>query len=376
MKLERSLKMWGHDTLTKDRKKLKDGNHVLDEFKDNLDLKARQKSELNIEDCELKYMTLLSQSSEGVFVFDPQTRKIIESNKQFLNLLDYKKDEYLLLGLQDILADDPHRYKDQFAKVEQGEIIQTPVNFICKDGQKIETDVRASLIECDMKKYYFATVTNLSRQKQYTEALKISLDYTKRAIEGTVNALTTISEKKDPYTNNHQARVAKLASSIAKEIGLEGSRLKRIIIASQLHDLGKINIPTDILAKPGTLSAPEMEIIKDHPASGCEILAKIPFYYSIATIVFQHHERWNGSGYPDQLKGEDILLEARIIAVADVVEAISSHRPYRPALGIDKALEEIEMNSGILYDPQIVKACLAVFKNNAMDIEKIFFEES
>lgn len=194
----------------------------------------------------------------------------------------------------------------------------------------------------------------------------------KALLDKTVNALSMISEIKDSYTHAHQMRVAKLASSIAMEMGLKGPQLESIVIAGKLHDLGKINIPADILAKPGRLSGPEMEIIKSHPESGYEVLSEIPFDYPIAKIVVQHHERWNGSGYPHQLSGQNILFEARIIAVADVVEAMSSHRPYRPSLGVDKALEEIETNSGILYDPQVVRACARVLRRNDMDLEKIF----
>lgn len=329
--------------------------------------------EFNMKESELRYRTLLAQSSEGILVFDSGTRKIIESNKQLLSLLGYNEEEFSNLRIDDLIDDDPYRYVEEFKQVVRGKAIRTAVNFKCKNGAKVEADVRASLIDCDVKGNCLVNVIDLTSKKQLAEVLKISLGYIKRAVEGTVNALVTMSEKKDPYTNSHQARVAKLASSIAREMGLGGSQLERIINASKLHDLGKINIPTDILAKPGALSPPEMEIIKAHPAIGCEILAKIPFYYAIAMIVAQHHERWNGTGYPRRLAGEEVLLEARIIAVADVVEAISSHRPYRPALGIDKALIEIEANSGILYDPQIVKACSAVLKNNDMDMEKIFF---
>jgi len=160
-----------------------------------------------------------------------------------------------------------------------------------------------------------------------------------------------------------------LATAIAKELNLSPENIEGIRIASLIHDIGKISIPTEILSKSVTLSDIEFSLIKEHSQKGYDILKSIDFSYSIAQIVLQHHERLNGTGYPNNLKGKEILLEAKIIGVADVVEAMSSHRPYRPAFGIDKALEEISKNKGILYDPEVVDTCLKLFKKKGFKFE-------
>jgi len=174
--------------------------------------------------------------------------------------------------------------------------------------------------------------------------------------------MSRIIEAKDPYTAGHQQRVSRLTTAIAKELNLSQDKIEGVRIASLIHDIGKISVPTEILSKSSTLSDLEFNLIKEHSQTGHDILKPIDFSYPVAQIVLQHHERINGTGYPRGLKGEDILLEARILGVADVVEAMSSHRPYRPALGIDAALEDISKNKGILYDPEVVDACLKLFK--------------
>jgi putative nucleotidyltransferase with HDIG domain len=175
-------------------------------------------------------------------------------------------------------------------------------------------------------------------------------------------------ETRDPYTAGHQRRVADLARAIAAEMNLKSEQLDSVRMASMIHDIGKISIPSEILTKPTHLTDLEFNLIKTHSDSGYNILKDIEFPWPVANIVLQHHERMDGSGYPQGLKGSDILLEARIIAVADVVEAISSHRPYRPALGIEAALEEIEKNKGILYDNTVTDACLRLFREKSYQL--------
>ena len=181
------------------------------------------------------------------------------------------------------------------------------------------------------------------------------------SLEDTVRTIATIVEMRDPYTSGHQVRVADLASAIAMQMGLPDEQVHAIHLAGIVHDLGKIQIPAEILSKPGKITDIEFSLIKIHPQAGYDILKDIDFPWPIAQMVLQHHERMDGSGYPQGLKGEDILLEARILAVADVVEAIAAHRPYRPGLGIEVAMEEITKNRGKFYDPQVVDACLTLF---------------
>jgi putative two-component system response regulator len=175
-------------------------------------------------------------------------------------------------------------------------------------------------------------------------------------MESIVQVLEGVMAARDPYTVAHQQGVARLSLAIAKEMGLEEGRTRNVMMAARLHDFGKISVPMVILSKPGGLSVPEMSMVKSHPAMGCDILKPLRLPVSIFLTIMQHHERINGSGYPFGLSGEDILLEAKILGVADVVEAMSSHRPYRPSLGIRMALRELSQNRGILYDPSVVDA--------------------
>ncbi|RLW62373.1 MAG: hypothetical protein B6D73_20165 [gamma proteobacterium symbiont of Stewartia floridana] len=188
------------------------------------------------------------------------------------------------------------------------------------------------------------------------------LEKFKNSLEKTVIVVSATLEKRDPYTAGHQRNVSELAVSIAKELNLSDDTISGIRLGSIIHDIGKINIPSEILTRPGKLSDLEFEMIKTHPLHGSEILKDVEFPWPIAEMVLQHHERLDGSGYPNSLKGDEILLEAKIIAVADVVEAMSSHRPYRPSLGIEVALKEIEAGSGRLFDEKAVSACINLFR--------------
>lgn len=191
--------------------------------------------------------------------------------------------------------------------------------------------------------------------------LKHSFEKLQKLLEDTVNGLISAVEMRDPYTAGHQKRVSNLACAIAEEMGLPKEQINGIRIAAHVHDIGKIHVPSEILSKPGRLSEAEFNLIKTHPQAGYDILKGIDFPWPIADIVLQHQERINGEGYPNHLKGKEIILEARIISIADVMEAISSHRPYRPALGVKYALDEINKNKGILFDEIVVDTCLILF---------------
>jgi len=190
----------------------------------------------------------------------------------------------------------------------------------------------------------------------------------KNAMEGIIQGFVAIVEARDPYTAGHQRRVSRLAVAIGESMGLDEDRIAALRLAAMVHDLGKIYVPSDFLNKPGKLSDMEYSILSRHPQIGRDILKSIDFAYPISEIVGQHHERMDGSGYPDGLTGENILLEARIMSVADVVEAIASHRPYRPSLGLERALEEIETNRGTHFDPNAVDVCLRLFQEEGFQL--------
>ncbi len=191
-----------------------------------------------------------------------------------------------------------------------------------------------------------------------------------RAFEQTIAVLATTAEVKDPYTAGHQRKVAKLARAIAEALGMASADARKVELAALVHDLGKIEVPAEILVKPGKLTGVEFELIKTHPLVGYQILKEIDIPWPLAEIVYQHHERVNGAGYPRNLKGEEVLLEARIISVADTVEAMASHRPYRPALGIEAALEELSSQRGQGFDPEVVDACLGLFRKQGFRFEE------
>jgi len=207
------------------------------------------------------------------------------------------------------------------------------------------------------------------REIELEEERKRAKQKLQKTLEKTIHALASAIEMRDPYTAGHQKRVTKLACAIAKEMDLSKEQIEGIRMAGLIHDIGKISIPFEILTKPGKLNDLECSLIKTHPQAGYNILKGIEFPWPVAQIVLQHHEMMDGSGYPQGLCGKDILLEAGILAVADVVEAMSSHRPYRPAYGIDKALEEISKNKGILYDPEVVNACLRLFNQKGFKFD-------
>jgi HD-GYP domain-containing protein (c-di-GMP phosphodiesterase class II) len=199
---------------------------------------------------------------------------------------------------------------------------------------------------------------------------KHTLVQLRESLVGTVQAIAATVEKRDPYTAGHQRRVAELAVAIARELNFPDDQVQGISMAGIIHDLGKINVPAEILSNPGKITDIEYSLIKAHPQSGYDILKDVKFPWPIADVVLQHHERLDGSGYPQGLKDEQILPEAKIIAVADVVEAMSSHRPYRAGLGIERALEEIERNRGKLYDPEVVDACIRLFREQNFRLVK------
>jgi putative nucleotidyltransferase with HDIG domain len=202
---------------------------------------------------------------------------------------------------------------------------------------------------------------NMQAHLRHAESLKQSL-------EDSIQAISTTLEMRDPYTAGHEKRVAKLAMAIARVMGLDEERIHGLYMAGIVHDLGKIRVPAEILCKPGRLNDIEYSLIRMHPQAGFDILKDIKFSWPIAQIVLQHHERLDGSGYPQGLEGDHILLEARIMAVADVVEAMGSHRPYRAALGIGRALGEIESGRGTIYDGTVVDACLTLFRERAYEL--------
>ncbi len=227
---------------------------------------------------------------------------------------------------------------------------------VCGDDGEIEK------VECILH--------NISDRKKAELGLQTSVEKLRKALAGTIQAMALTVETRDAYTAGHQRRVTNLARTIAQELGLSEYVIDAIRMAGVIHDLGKISVPAEILSKPGNLSPLEFSLIKTHPQTGFDILKSIDFQWPIASIVLQHHERLDGSGYPQGITDKEIMIEAKVLAVADVVEAMSSHRPYRATLGIDSALDEVTRNKDILFDAEVVDATVSLIRKKDFYFDK------
>jgi HD-GYP domain-containing protein (c-di-GMP phosphodiesterase class II) len=243
------------------------------------------------------------------------------------------------------------------------------IELISKGGRLIPVEINTNVVQHLGQKIVIASVRDITERKKAEERLQETLESLRKALGTTIQVMVSAVESRDPYTAGHQVRSANLARCIATEMGLPQEKIEGLRMAGSIHDIGKLSIPAEILSKPTKLTNIEFSLIKEHSRKGYEMLKDVESPWPLADIVYQHHERMDGSGYPRNLKGDDILMEARIMAVADVVEAMASHRPYRPGLGIDAALNEIEKNRGIFYDDAVAGACLKLFKEKRYNLE-------
>ena len=311
-------------------------------------------------------------SLPGIFYLFDKQGKFHRWNKNAELISGYSSEEISHMSPLDFfIGEDKKRIVEKIQEAfekEKGEIA-IEAEFVSKDGHKAPYFFTGRGLVLDHTQYLVGVGIDISDRKKAEEELRESMDKLHKIMGGIIKAMTLTVEKRDPYTAGHQQRVSHLARAIAQEMGLSKDQIEGIRMAGLVHDLGKISVPAEILSKPTQLSALEFGLIKVHPQTSHDILKDIEFPWPIALIVLQHHERMNGSGYPQGLKGEEILLESRILAVADVVEAIASHRPYRPAYGIEVSLDEISKNRGLLYDPEVVDACLRLFKEKGFKLE-------
>ena len=252
--------------------------------------------------------------------------------------------------------------------IDEAELIsQVKVALRIKKAEDALREERDSL-ELVVEERTASLRAEISERKRAEEKLQQTLESLRKAVGTTIQVMVSAVEVRDPYTAGHQTRSADLAQAIATEMGLPQDIIDGISLAGSIHDIGKLSIPAEILSKPTKLSEIEFSLIKEHARRGFEILKDVESSWPLAEIILQHHERMNGSGYPENLKGDDILMEARILAVADVVESMASHRPYRAGLGINTALEEIQNNRGILYDSDVADACLRLFREKGFKL--------
>jgi HD-GYP domain-containing protein (c-di-GMP phosphodiesterase class II) len=261
-----------------------------------------------------------------------------------------------LVGMMACYLIEFYARRDYFLK-QQLEIEREKVS---KINEELEERVKQRTE--DYRVVNLALQDEIKGHESAKEELQRALESLKKSVGATIDVITSAVEARDPYTAGHQLRSANLACSIAEEMGLSQDQIDGIRMAGFIHDIGKLSVPAEILTKPTKLTNLEFALIKEHSLNGYEMLKNVESPWPLAQVVYQHHERMDGSGYPRKLKGDEILLEARILAVSDVVESMASHRPYRPSLGLEAALEEIEKNKGILYDNTVAEACLRLFR--------------
>jgi PAS domain S-box-containing protein/putative nucleotidyltransferase with HDIG domain len=304
----------------------------------------------------------LEATADGIVIVNLYGR-IISFNRRFQvlcgiseSVMASKDDNLILSHIMDQVK-DPEIFLEKVGEIYDSPEVEVRDEVEFKDGRIFK---RVSLPQILNNKIVGRvwSFQDITEAKHVEVQLKETLVTLRKALGGTIQAIALTVEKRDPYTAGHQQRVSDLARAIADEMGLPKATIDGIRLAGSIHDLGKTSVPTDIMSKPGKLTDHEFGIIKTHPTVGYEILRNIQFPWPIAKAVLQHHERIDGSGYPDGLKGDEIIIEAKVIAVADVVEAISSHRPYRPSLGLQIAIDEIVKGRGNIYDAKAVDTCI------------------
>jgi PAS domain S-box-containing protein/putative nucleotidyltransferase with HDIG domain len=325
-----------------------------------------------LDELSSRYSKLFEAAQDGILLLSYPEGQVIDANPYILDLLGYSKEELMGKRLWEIgVFSDKVKAEEVHEKIlRDGYVRYEDLDLVRKQGRRLSVEVICNAYKTDGQKLIQCNIRDISVRKEAADALDRERTRVSQQIFETVNSLSNVIEARDPYTASHQRRVTALAISIAREIGLAPSRIDGLRFACQIHDIGKISIPTEILTKPTLLNSMEVAILRGHAQAGYDILKPLNFPWPVAKIIFQHHERLDGSGYPLALKGEDISLEARILAVADTVEAMTSDRPYRPALGIDNALKEIEVNSGVFYDPEVVQACLKIFREGKFEFPK------
>jgi len=337
------------------------------------DIDDRKRAEEKLRHSEAFLSRIIEESPSPMWISD-ENGTLIRINPACCDLLHITEEE--VVGTYNVLTDNLVEEQGFLPLVksvfEEGKSVRFDMEYqtyklkqpaLQKEASVI-LDVTIFPIQESNGKITHAVVQHIdiTERKRAEEERQRTLESLRESLETTIKVMVSTVETRDPYTAGHQYRVTDLAQAIATEMNLPQDRIDGIRMAASIHDIGKLSVPAEILSKPTVLSEIEFSLIKEHPRNGYEILKNVESSWPLAQIVYQHHERMNGSGYPRNLKGDEILMESRILAVADVVEAMSSHRPYRSAVGVDAALEEIAKNRGTLYDPEVTDTCLRLFR--------------
>lgn len=339
-----------------------------------IDITKQKETDAGLKTSVELYRDLVEGAGVAILVNDREgSSKYV--NEKYAEIFGYSVEEIKKQSIRSIVyPDDVEKVLAYHTRQIQGGETHSKYEFrgVKKDGTVIYLEVASIALEegeniVGTRSYLW----DITERKTTEMELKNVLEMLRKAMGATVQAISRLVEMRDPYTAGHQRRVADLARAIAKEMGLSNDQIDGIRVTALIHDIGKISVPAEILSKPGRLTEVEFDMIKTHPQCGYDILRSIEFPWPVAQIVLQHHERIDGSGYPSGISDKEITQEAKILAVADVVEAMISHRPYRPALGINKALEEISKNSGVLYDPKVVEVCTNLFVQKGFNFREL-----
>jgi PAS domain S-box-containing protein/putative nucleotidyltransferase with HDIG domain len=335
------------------------------------DISERKRADAELRESEERFRAMIEQSISGTCIIDKAGR-FVYVNPRLAEILGYDSFKALVgHPVLEFVAPDSHALiRDNLRERLAGEPQRARYHFqaIRKDGSRITLGAHGTPGVYRSEQVLITTVQDVTELRRAEEEVQRTVAKLERALHSTIEVVSTIGELRDPYTHGHEHRVGEIASAIAVEMGLGADRVEGIRVAGYLHDVGKIAVPAEILAKPARLTPVEYELVKGHVQQSYEILKGVEFPWPVAEAAWQHHERLDGSGYPRGLKGDQIILEGRILAVADTVEAMASHRPYRPGLGIEKALVEIEAKRGTLFDERAVDACLRLFREKGYQL--------
>jgi PAS domain S-box-containing protein/putative nucleotidyltransferase with HDIG domain len=330
-------------------------------------------NESNVAESELRYRRLFETAQDGILILDFDSGLIKDANPFITNLLGYTREELIDQELWEIgfIIDKTMALKAFTTIQEKGYVRYENLPLRHKNGDIREVEFVSNAYHVGGNKVIQCNIRDITEKKKLEEENLKFQHLMSVSLHQMIETLANVIVARDSYTAGHQKRVANLASAIAAKLNLPLHTIEGIELSALIHDIGKIAVPAEILTKPSKLSSFELAMLRNHVQTGYDILKNMNFPWNLAQIILEHHERVDGSGYPNGLKGDSICEEARIIAVADTVEAISSDRPYRKSKGIEAALEEITMNRGILYDDRVVDACLDVFKEDHFEFPDI-----
>jgi PAS domain S-box-containing protein/putative nucleotidyltransferase with HDIG domain len=322
----------------------------------------RRQEARNLIELEAQYRALVDQSIAAIYMI--QNRRIVYVNARMREIFGYApRDVFDPNPLAHVKESDrPMVINQMQRRLRDGGEAAYSITALRKDRSEFPFGIHATRAIHKGKPAIIAIAQDITDKVRAEENARRYSDGLKKALQCTIKVLSIMSELRDPYTHGHEQRVGEFAAAIAAEMGLDANRVEGIRVAGYVHDVGKIIVPVEILSKPTRLTPAEFELIKGHAQQSFEILKGIDFPWPVGQIAVQHHERLDGSGYPNGLRGDAIILEARIVTVADVVEAMSSHRPYRAGLGIEQALAEIEHGRGKTYDADVVEACVRLIR--------------